>query len=69
MIEVLLDYTLEQRWRELEDVIFNEDENGELVLQSKWYIFEVGTSRNDIWKWFDTTHSKGVGWLSKNIDV
>lgn len=63
----LLDQKLEQRWEELTDVPFDEDENGELVLAENWYMFIKGTDRETIWHWFDARHSKGVVWLMNNI--
>ncbi len=58
-----IDAKLEKIWDELEDVLFDEDDNGELVLADNWYLFSKGTSREDIWHWFDERHSKGVAWL------
>jgi hypothetical protein len=58
-----IDTKLEKVWDELEDVLFDEDDNGELVLADNWYLFAKGTSREDIWHWFDERHSKGVAWL------
>ena len=60
----LTDKDIEQKWIELEDVLFDEDEDGSLFLASDWWIFEKGTYREEgIWRWFDDHHSKGVGWL------
>ena len=61
------DCEIEQKWRELEDVPFNEDEDGELFLEENWFMFDKGTSREEIWHWFDMAHTKGVGWLLENI--
>lgn len=57
------DEYLEQKWAELEDVAVDENERGELLLANDWWLFEKGTDREDIWKFFDEHHSKGVGWL------
>lgn len=56
------DDTLEQLWEELGDVTFLEDEDyyNELMLASDWLVFEAGTFRIDIWRWFDEHYSKGV---------
>ena len=68
----LMDEALEDLWDgEFEDVLFVEDENSDdscyLVLASDWdngfCNFPAGTTRDDIWHWFDSHHSKGVGWL------
>lgn len=68
------DREVEKLWEEFEDVLFieardfysAEDEyknNITLVLASDWQGWKAGTSREDIWYWFDEHHSKGVGWL------
>ena len=61
--KVLDDEVIEQLWEELEDVSFNENGSGSLILDEDWFIFDKGTEREDIWYWFDEYHSKGVGWL------
>lgn len=58
-----LDTYLEEKWDELTDVPFNENEKGELLLERNWFMFDEGTSREEIWHWFDKRHSKGVAWL------
>jgi len=63
MQNVLTDTEIEKLWTELEDVLFDEDSNGELILADDWFWFEKGTSREEIWQWFDDSHTKGVGWL------
>lgn len=63
---VLDDETIEDLWKELGDVPFDEEENGELILAEDWFIFDKGTEREDIWHWFDDHHSQGVGWLLTN---
>lgn len=32
-------------------------------LEKDWYMFEKGTSRENIWHWFDERHSKGIAYL------
>ena len=54
---------LEDKWRELADVPFDHAENGDLVLAFKWWLFDKGTEREEIWKYFDEHHSKGVHYL------
>lgn len=58
-----IDSYIEKKWDELTDVLFDEKENGELVLEEAWYMFEKGTSREDIWHWFDERHSEGIAYL------
>ena len=62
---------LENLWEEFEDILFVEDPDSDdccfLVLAFDWendiHNFPAGTSRDEIWHWFDAYHSKGVGWL------
>lgn len=61
------DKQLEEKWAELEDRTFYEDEDLWLRLQSDWFVFKKGAVREDIWQWFDERHSKGVYWLMENI--
>lgn len=57
----------EKMWEEFEDVLFIEDEESDdscnLVLASDWHYFSAGTTRDEIWRWFDQKHSKGLHWL------
>ena len=57
------DQEVENIWKEFEDVPMDEDSNGELVLAHDWRQFKAGTTRTEIWKWFDEVHSKGINWL------
>jgi hypothetical protein len=59
----LTDREVEKLWEELEDVPFDENENGRLVLANDWYGWSKGTMREDIWSWFAGHHSKGITWL------
>lgn len=59
----MTDTTLEKKWKELKDVPFDTDEDGEMVLSEDWWVFEKGTSRFDIWSYFDEKYSKGVHFL------
>lgn len=61
------DAELEKLWDELTDIPMSENTNGELVLEEDWHVFPKGTEREEIWHWFDMTHTKGVGWLMENI--
>jgi hypothetical protein len=59
------DAELEARWRELDDIPFDESDEAPsgLVLAEKWWLFPKGADRNDIWGWFNKRHSKGVAYL------
>ncbi len=58
------DEILEYLWKErLCDVPMSEDKRGALCLDSDWLVFDAGTTREEIWEWFDMLHSKGVAWL------
>ena len=59
-------------WKNLEDVPFNEDADGRLVLANDYRfmvgsreiaMFPKGTDREEIWHWFDENHPKGVAHL------
>lgn len=54
------DSIIEEMWQALDDVPFDEQANGELILSEKWLSFDEGTTRDDIWHWFDKHYSKGV---------
>lgn len=43
------DIELEEKWDELEDVLFVENDNGDLVLCNDWDKYKAGTLREDIW--------------------
>lgn len=53
------DHLIEAMWFTLTDVNTDEED----CIEQNWYIFEIGTNREDIWHWFDKMHSKGVAWL------
>ena len=60
----ITDAEIENLWEELEDVLFIEDpESGdscELVLASGWQGWSSGTTRDEIWRWFNQHYSKGL---------
>ena len=62
----MADKELEKKWRELEDIPFDE-EDGELVLSEDWWIFIKGTTKDHIWEYFDEKYSKGVHHLIYNL--
>lgn len=57
----LSDKQIESIWDNMEDVPFDEDENGELTLSKPYFIFPEGTRRETIWHWFDENYSAGIG--------
>ena len=61
------DKEIEQMWDEFEDVLFIEDNNSDdsckLVLADDWKYWSKGTTRDDIWHWFDVYYSKGLSAL------
>ena len=59
--------TIETIWKNMEDVPFDEDCDGELVLAMDYHSFKKGTSRNEIWYWFDENHTKRIGYLMWNL--
>lgn len=60
-----LDKKMESLWEELEDIPFIEDEDGRLILDTNesWHNFEPGTTKAQIWHYFDINHSKGINYL------
>lgn len=54
------DKRLEELWSQLEDVPMDPDTER---LEAPFLHFPAGTSREDIWRWFDERHSKGVAYL------
>ena len=51
---------LEQMWDELEDVPMDPETER---IENEFYHFPAGTSRTDIWEWFDERYSGGVAEL------
>ena len=60
----ITDAEIKNLWEELEDVLFIEDsESGDscgLVLASDWQGWSAGTTRDEIWRWFNQHYSKGL---------
>ena len=54
------DSHLESLWHELADVPVDPET---AAIETQFYIFDTGTDREDIWKWFDKHYSKGVASL------
>lgn len=42
------DSIIEEMWQALDDVPFDEQANGEMILSEKWLSFDEGTTRDDI---------------------
>ena len=61
--ESMTDKAIENLWDELADIPVFEDEEGNMCIDIEWNGWKRGTDREEIWKWFDEHHSKGVGWL------
>ena len=68
-LKMKLDGLIEKVWEGLEDIPFYEDEDGELYIEEDYLIFEKGTSRESIWRWFDERHSKGVAYLLNECQI
>lgn len=54
------DAYLEELWKELEDIPMNPETE---ELEENFHIWSIGTSKEDIWHWFDECHSKGIYYL------
>ena len=60
---------LEDAWRALEDVPFEELEDGSVALAEDWFVFKKGADREEgVWDWFDCHHLKGVGYLMYEME-
>lgn len=54
------DKELEALWNDLEDVPMDPTTE---TIETDFLDFGAGTHREEIWKWFDERHSKGVHYL------
>lgn len=53
---------LHKRWEELEDIPIDADD----CLEADFYHFPKGTSRTEVWAWFDEQLPRGLGrWLDQ----
>ncbi len=68
LVGIEKDRALEELWRNLGNVPFDEDAEGRMVSAASFVHFPVGTEVEDIWHWFDEQHSKGVVWLMYELD-
>lgn len=68
-LENVLDSILEKLWCELEDIPF-EQKYGTEILSSDYLDFRVGdTTKDDIWAWFNSMHSKGIDYLVEEYEI
>ena len=60
----ITDAEIEKLWEEFEDVLFIESTESDdccgLVLASDWQGWSSGTTRDEIWRWFNKNYSKGL---------
>ena len=56
----LTDSEVEELWRSLEDVPMNPETER---MEKPFLTFPAHTKREEIWKWFDKHHSKGIAYL------
>lgn len=62
------DRFIERIYREMTDIAWDEDPQGNLVLSHRYRGFPVGEFTQDDWfHWIDNHHSKGVGWVFENV--
>ena len=54
------DAELEELWGQLDDIPMNPETE---CIEAPFLNFPAGTFREDIWRWFDENHSKGVAYL------
>lgn len=60
------DALLEELWKRFEDVPMDPSTE---TMEAPFLDFPAGTSRVDIWHWFDERHSKGIAYLLYNEDA
>ena len=60
------DALLEELWKRFGDVPMDPSTE---TMEAPFLDFPAGTSRVDIWRWFDERHSKGVAYLLYNEDA
>lgn len=53
------DLNIEEIWMQLSNVTIDDDE----CIMSPFYIWEAGTNKEDIWRWFNKNHTKGIHYL------
>ena len=60
------DKEVEKLWAEFADVPMNGETE---CMDAPFMDFPIGTSREDIWHWFDEHHSRGVTYLMYEVEV
>ena len=60
------DALLEELWKQFGDVPMDPSTE---TMEAPFLDFPAGTSRVDIWRWFDERHSKGIAYLIYNEDA
>lgn len=61
----LTDTEIESIWSSLTDIPVNEDE----CLDDDFFIWQKGSDKyEDVWRWFDQNHSKGVAYLVNDYE-
>ena len=60
------DALLEELWKQFGDVPMDPSTE---TMEAPFLDFPAGTSRVDIWHWFDERHSKGIAYLLYNEDA
>ena len=60
------DALLEELWKRFGDVPMDPSTE---TMEAPFLDFPAGTSRVDIWRWFDERHSKGIAYLLYNEDA
>lgn len=60
------DRELEELWDEFADVPMNPETE---EMEEPFLHFPAGTNREEIWRWFDERHSKGVAYLLYGTDA
>lgn len=60
------DRFIEKKWRELEDVPidYSDPKEPDGVLGKDWFVFKKGVPLiEDVWRWFDSHYTAGIGAL------
>lgn len=60
------DGALEELWGRFEDIPMNPKTE---CIEEEFLGWAAGTSRDEIWRWFDTRYSKGIGYLLYNDGI
>lgn len=59
-MDTIPDPEIEELWRQFEDVPMNPITE---EIEEDFLHFPIGTSREEIWHWFDEQHSMGINYL------